>query len=167
VSRREDRKRRTKVLKGPQDRRGRSGHQWTWTDGASPKARHTRRVTTARWCRRRYCLDFIFYRRLPDGRGGGTREAVPVHAVENPSPGQGLRESARLEPLKGGNRKQGGFKCGTTVPGRREITRPGGDMERSVVKRSEEANQPYRKSRILDRITELEVAYGEYRYKLS
>ena len=24
------RERRTKVLKGPQDRRGRSGHQWTW-----------------------------------------------------------------------------------------------------------------------------------------
>ena len=67
------------------------------TDGASSKARHTRRRTTIRWCRRRYCLDFVFYRRIPDGRSGGTREAVPVDAVENPPPGQGLRESAGLE----------------------------------------------------------------------
>jgi len=38
-----------------------------------------------------------------------------LHAIEHPSPGQGLRESASLEPLKGGSRKQGGFRCGTTV----------------------------------------------------
>src|SRR5450759_1021385 len=37
--------------------------------------------------------------RLPDGRGGGIRKAVPVHAIENPSLGQGMRETARLEPV--------------------------------------------------------------------
>ena len=38
--------------------------------------------------------------------------AVPVDARQNTSPGQGLREGARLEPVKGGKRKQGGFKAG-------------------------------------------------------
>jgi len=43
-----------------------------------------------------------------------------------------MREGAGLEFVKDGNRKQGGFKCGRTVPGRRELTRSGGDVERSV-----------------------------------
>ena len=36
----------------------------------------------------------------PDGRGCGTREAVPVDAIENPSPGEGMRESACIEFVK-------------------------------------------------------------------
>ena len=47
-------------------------------------------------------------RHLPDGGGCGTREAVPVDAIENPSPGEGMRESARLELVKDGERKQVG-----------------------------------------------------------
>jgi len=38
-----------------------------------------------------------------------------LDAVENSPPGQGMRESARLEPVKDGDRKQGGIICGTTV----------------------------------------------------
>jgi hypothetical protein len=49
-----------------------------------------------------------------------------LDAIENPPPGQGMRESARLELVKDGNRKQSGFKCGTTVSRQRENTRPGG-----------------------------------------
>jgi hypothetical protein len=60
-----------------------------------------------------------------------------------------MRESARLEPLKGGNRKQGGFKCGTIVSRQREITRPGGDMERSVGWNAKNVGQPCRKGRLL------------------
>ena len=34
--------------------------------------------------------------RIPDGRGRGIRKAVPVDAIENPSPWQGMRESTCL-----------------------------------------------------------------------
>jgi len=37
--------------------------------------------------------------RFPDGGGGGTGEAVPVDAFSNSPPGEGMRESARLEPV--------------------------------------------------------------------
>ena len=60
------------------------------------------------------------YQSLPDDhipvcRGRYSGKAVPVHAVENSPFGEGMRESARLETVKDGNGKQGGFKCGTTV----------------------------------------------------
>src|SRR5659263_744004 len=44
---------------------------------------------------------------ISDGGGGCSGKAVPVDAIENSSPGEGLRESARLEPVKDGDRKQG------------------------------------------------------------
>ena len=49
-------------------------------------------------------------------RGRCSGKAVPVHAVENSPPGQGLRESTGLELMKE-IEKQGGFKRGITVPG--------------------------------------------------
>ena len=53
-----------------------------------------------------------------------------VYAIENLPPGEGMRESTHLELVKDGNIKQGGFKCGMTVPGKWENTRPGGDMRK-------------------------------------
>jgi len=47
---------------------------------------------------------------LPDGRGGGIRKAVPVDALTNPPPWQGLREGTGLALVEDGDRKQGGFK---------------------------------------------------------
>ena len=46
--------------------------------------------------------------RLPDGGGRCSGKAVPVDAIENSPPGQGLRESTHLEFMKDGNRNQGG-----------------------------------------------------------
>ena len=74
-----------------------------------------------------------------------------------------MRENTSLESLKGENRKQGGFKCGRTVPGRRELTRSGGDVERSVGEHATDSSQPCRKGRIVDRMLALEAAYEEYR----
>ena len=101
---------------------------------------------------------------LPDGGGCGTREAVPVDAIENPSSGEGMRESACLAPVKDGNGKQGGFKRGTSVSRQREITRPGGDVERSVGGHAMECGQPCRKDRILHRMSALEASYGQFRF---
>ena len=39
-----------------------------------------------------------------------------LDAVENSPPGLGMREGARLELMKDGNRKQSGFKCGNLSP---------------------------------------------------
>ena len=41
-----------------------------------------------------------------------------------------MREGAGLESVKDGDRKQGGFKCGTTVPGHRRTKWLGGDIEK-------------------------------------
>jgi hypothetical protein len=40
-------------------------------------------------------------------QGGGPREAVPVDALSNPPPGEGIDEGASLEFVKDGDRKQG------------------------------------------------------------
>ncbi len=54
--------------------------------------------------------------RIPDGGSGGIRKAVPVDAIENSPPGEGMREGACLESVNAvdefDDRKQG-----TTIPG--------------------------------------------------
>ncbi len=85
------------------------------------------------------------------------------YAIENPPPGEGMRESACLKPVKDGNRKQGRFKYGTTVSRQRENTRPGGDMERLVGENATESTQPCRIGRITDRMLALKAAYEGYR----
>jgi len=82
---------------------------------------------------------------------------------ENSPPGKGIREGAGLESVKEGDRKQGGFKCGTTVPGQRENTRlrdarptPGGEN-------AENNGQLCRKGSDGDRVLALEAVNEEYR----
>jgi hypothetical protein len=41
-----------------------------------------------------------------------------------------MREGTGVESVKDGDRKQVGFKCGTTVSRQREDTRPGGNIWR-------------------------------------
>jgi hypothetical protein len=72
-----------------------------------------------------------------------------------------MRQGAGLESVKDGDRKQGGFKCGMTVPGQRENKRPGGDMEMSVGEHTTESSQPCPKGRNRGKISVLEEAYGE------
>src|SRR5450759_1977106 len=102
--------------------------------------------------------------RLSDGGGGCSGKAVPVDAVENSPPGEGLRESARLEPVKDRNGKQGGITCGMTVPGGRENTRPGGKMQGLDALKAAVPGFMRRKGRTGGRISALEAAYEEYRF---
>src|SRR5450759_147142 len=95
---------------------------------------------------------------ISDGGGGCSGKAVPVDAIENSPPGQGMRESARLEPVKDGDRKQGGFKCGTTVPGRRENTRSGGKMQELDALKAAVPGFVRRNGRSGGRISALEAA---------
>jgi len=65
------------------------------------------------------------YQSLQDDVFQMAEVAVPeklflLDAIENSPPGQGLREGTHLESVKDGDRKQGGFKCGTTVSQQRK-----------------------------------------------
>jgi hypothetical protein len=69
--------------------------------------------------------------------------------------------------MKDRNGKQSGITCGMTVSRQWEITRPGGDVERSVGWNPKNVGQPCREGRIRYRIPALEAAYGEYRVMLT
>jgi len=63
---------------------------------------------------------------ISDGGGCGTREAVPVDAIQNSPPGEGMRESTRLEPVKDGDGKAGCIQMRDNCPrmtGKREAWR--------------------------------------------
>jgi len=74
-----------------------------------------------------------------------------------------MREGTGLESVKDENGKQGGFKCGATVPGRRENTKPGAEMTGSVGEHVTDSSQPSRKGAVRGNITALEAAYEGYR----
>ena len=71
------------------------------------------------------------------------------------------RTGKNLESVKDEGMKNDKSTCGTTVSRQREITRPGGDMERSVGEHATESTQPCRKGAIRGNITALEAAYEE------
>jgi len=53
--------------------------------------------------------------RISDGGGRCSGKAVPVDALKNSSPGEGMRESARPESVKDEGMKNDKSTCGTTV----------------------------------------------------
>ena len=80
-----------------------------------------------------------------------------------------MREGAGLVFMKDGDKEQGGFKCGMTVPGQREDTRFRGDMPGSGISEGRTtADHAGRrgKGRIRDKLSALEEAYGEYRIRI-
>src|SRR5450756_724289 len=62
--------------------------------------------------------------------------------------------------------KQDGFKCGTTVPGRRRTGRFGGEMTTTVEGKASDDRKPRRKGAVRGSITVSGKAYGEYRVTL-
>ena len=70
-----------------------------------------------------------------------------------------MRESAGLEFVKDGNRKQSGFKCGLTVPGCRENTRPAGKLQGLDALKATVPGFVRRKGRSGGRISALEAVY--------
>src|SRR5450759_5139240 len=96
---------------------------------------------------------------ISDGGGCGTREAVPVDAIENPPPGEGLRESARLEPVKDGTESRVDSNAGQLSHDNGKSSDTGGDMERSVGEHATDSSQPSRKGAVRGNITALEAVY--------
>ena len=101
--------------------------------------------------------------RIPDGGSGDIRKAVPVDAIENSPPGEGMRESARLELVKDEGMKNDNATCGITVSRHGEITRPGAEITGSVGEHAMECSQPRWKDRNRDRMSALEASYDGYR----
>ena len=75
-----------------------------------------------------------------------------------------MRESARLEPVKDRNGKEGGITCGMTVPGGRDSTRPGGKMQGLDALKAAVPGFVRRKGRSGGRISASEEAYEEYQF---